>query len=79
MPVTSLKGGFPVRPILDLSGKRFGKLTVLRMADNNRTVDKTIKWVCKCDCGKTKIVVGKYLKRGNTKSCGCMMRGYKGE
>lgn len=52
----------------DLTGKRFGRLTVLEEAEpaNGR------RWLCRCDCGKERIVYGNSLKRGTTKSCGCL-------
>lgn len=33
---------------------------------------KRITWLCKCDCGKQKVVLGEDLKGGCTKSCGCI-------
>ena len=30
------------------------------------------KWLCRCDCGKEKIVLGTHLKSGSTKSCTCL-------
>lgn len=51
-------------------GDVFGRLTVLNpgpKANDGRTT-----WECKCACGNTKVVKGKYLKRGETKSCGCL-------
>lgn len=60
------------RPIPNLSGKTFGKLTVLYRADNH--VDskghKRAMWKCRCDCGNETIVSTTNLKRGNIKSCG---------
>ena len=53
---------------VDLTGKKFGKLTVLRKADNYK---KDIKWVCRCDCGNEVTVIGSHLKDGHTTSCGC--------
>lgn len=52
----------------DLTGKRFGKLTVIEYSHskNNRAM-----WKCKCDCGKECVVTGRYLTDGDTKSCGC--------
>ena len=52
----------------DLTGQKFGKLTVIERAPNQggRTA-----WLCKCDCGNEKIVISKSLKSGNTTSCGC--------
>jgi hypothetical protein len=52
-----------------LTGKKFGKLTVLEKVENKKQ-EKT-KWLCRCDCGKTKIIRGSSLTSGNTKSCGC--------
>lgn len=52
-----------------LIGQRFHSLTVISFAGvkNGRK-----KWQCQCDCGNSKIVAGKELKRGDTKSCGCL-------
>jgi len=55
--------------IQDLTGKKFNRLTVITRADN--TSSGMTCWVCKCDCGKQKIVAGKHLKSGKIKSCGC--------
>jgi hypothetical protein len=57
-----------MKNITDLSGKKFGKLTVVSLypsVDSVRTY-----WKCKCDCGRERIVVGANLKAGYTKSCG---------
>ena len=51
----------------DLSGQRFGRLTVLtRQYKSDR-----FQWVCQCDCGKTVFATKSELKNGQTKSCGC--------
>ena len=56
----------------DLTGKRFGNLTVIRKTDQkNRS---SYLWLCKCDCGKEKLVSSYSLKSGMTKSCGCLGR-----
>jgi hypothetical protein len=52
----------------DLTGQRFGRLIVLRYAEMR---DRRACWLCQCDCGKRKVVRGKSLRRGLTKSCGC--------
>lgn len=57
--------------IIDLSGQRFGKLTVL-CDDGNRSNTGQIRWKCMCDCGEITHVVGNKLKTGHTKSCGCL-------
>lgn len=49
-------------------GKRFGKLTVLREADFSSS---GMRYWCKCDCGKEKIIIGRNLRLKNQKSCGC--------
>lgn len=56
----------------DLTGRRFGRLTVKEMA--LRQPHAMIQWVCVCDCGQTTIVRTAALKNGNTKSCGCIHR-----
>ncbi len=52
---------------IDMTGKRFGKLTVI---EKGTTKNKRIKWICKCDCGKTLEVDGTLL-RIRQRSCGC--------
>lgn len=58
------------RPVVDLLGKRFGRLTVVGRGES--TKDKKAVWVCKCDCGNTKAVPASSLKSGHTRSCGCL-------
>ena len=55
--------------LIDLTNQRFGILTVLSRAENQ---GKTVMWNCRCDCGKQTIVSGNNLRRGHTKSCGCL-------
>lgn len=59
------------RKRIDLSGQRFGRLVVLNETDERSSVG-AIRWLCRCDCGKTCVVDGALLKRGARKSCGCM-------
>ena len=54
---------------VDLTGKQFGKLTVLYI-DTNKI--KHRYWVCKCSCGNTVSVSVYSLIKGVTKSCGCL-------
>jgi len=54
---------------IDLIGKKFSRLTVLKRMDNNKHRQST--WLCRCDCGKETIIIGRNLKNGNTQSCGC--------
>lgn len=55
--------------LIDLTGKKFGRLTVIE----RRGSDKygKVLWLCKCDCGNETVVRGNSLKRGLTTSCGC--------
>ncbi len=56
---------------IDLTGKIFYRLTVLKLAKprKNRTF-----WICKCKCGNEKEIESYALKTGKTKSCGCLRR-----
>lgn len=54
---------------LDLTGQKFGRLTVLSYAE---TRNGRARWLCRCDCGKEKTVDTASLKSGKTKSCGCL-------
>lgn len=57
----------------DLTGQRFGKLTVLRRADAPQDGKSAgDRWLCRCDCGGEATVLGANLVRGHTKSCGCL-------
>lgn len=55
---------------VDLTGKQFNFLTVLKRDEN--THKGNTRWLCRCVCGKETIVVGSKLKSGRTISCGCM-------
>ena len=62
-------------PKKDLTGQRFGRLTVLEIATPpNGRKRTTYKWLCKCDCGNTAIVSVNNLTKGGTQSCGCLQR-----
>ena len=56
----------------DLTGKRFGKLTVQFYAGK---VGRATLWSCDCDCGVAgKIILGGSLRSGKSNSCGCERR-----
>lgn len=59
-----------VNKYIDLTGKKFGKLTALEKCGNTKE-GKTI-WLCRCDCGKQIKVIGRDLRNGHTQSCGCL-------
>lgn len=56
--------------LLDLTGQKFGKLTVLQKTST--VGDKRVKWLCKCDCGTQIEVQSNNLTNGHTQSCGCI-------
>lgn len=51
----------------DLTGKIFGKLTVIKHMGNGN-------WLCNCECGNEQIVAGGDLNRGNKDNCGCLTK-----
>lgn len=55
---------------IDLTGRKFGRLTVIRRVGKRKGGD--IKWACECQCGQNIIVSANHLKDGHTKSCGCL-------
>lgn len=57
---------------IDLTGKRFGRLVVKSFAGKDK--HNNTLWLCKCDCGEVVNVTACDLKRGHTRSCGCLMR-----
>lgn len=56
----------------DLTGQRFGYLTVIRRAENAK--NHCTRFLCRCDCGKEIITLASSLKKGLTKSCGCLRK-----
>ena len=61
---------------LDLTGRKFGRLTVVSSAENAYRPNgkPRRRWNCVCDCGSEKIVYGENLTQGKTLSCGCMQK-----
>lgn len=58
------------RCMIDLTGRTFGRLTVIRYDHSKNGA----YWLCKCECGKTKVIKGTSLTKGETTSCGCKSR-----
>lgn len=63
--------------LIDLSGNKYGKLTVIQRDEQNSKQNKPM-WLCQCECGNKCIVNGESLKSGDTQSCGCLGKS-KGE
>ena len=62
---------------MDITGKRFGRLTAIRPTANHDTSGSII-WECKCECGATVHYSVNRLTRGSTLSCGCLYRDTRG-
>lgn len=58
--------------IIDLTGNRYGRWLVIELAD--KTNSNGMLYKCKCDCGMEKNVLGRSLKAGKSKSCGCWQK-----
>ena len=56
--------------VKDVTGQRFGRLSVIQRSGSTRSGIAT--WRCLCDCGRECVVEGAKLRKGNTKSCGCL-------
>ena len=55
--------------VKDLTGQQFDMLFVIERAGSNKRGRAT--WLCKCECGNEKIILGSSLIQRKTKSCGC--------
>lgn len=58
------------RPYLDETGNRYGRLTVLGKSPIQPTAHSY--WICRCECGTLVSVAGGCLRKGSTRSCGCL-------
>ena len=61
-------------PKVDLTGKKFGKLTVIKHDDSYSATKENgwkHKWICQCDCGNIVSIFASNLTRLHTTSCGC--------
>lgn len=56
---------------IDLTGQRFGRLTVEKRYRNN---NGRAQWLCYCDCGTVVVAQSYLLRKGLTRSCGCLRK-----
>jgi hypothetical protein len=56
----------------DLTGQRFGLLTVVEQAPG-RSANRSSLWACACDCGAERVMAATALRSGHTRSCGSGM------
>jgi len=54
--------------IVDLTGRVVGKLTVIELAESK---NGKLYWLCQCECGNSKVIIGAHLSGNRVKSCGC--------
>jgi hypothetical protein len=59
-------------PSKDETGARYGRLVILR--EDGRDKYKNTRWICACDCGNTKSILGMNFRKGMTTSCGCLQK-----
>jgi hypothetical protein len=53
-------------------GQKFNRLTVIKEEEKLRYKTSTVRrFLCRCDCGNEKIIIGAHLRSGKIKSCGC--------
>lgn len=57
--------------LIDMTGRRFGKLVVLGRDNPARHKDNQAYWVCQCDCGEQIVAEGYKLRHGSPRDCGC--------
>lgn len=67
------KDQIPVGAAEDLTGQKYGELTVLYRVLNNGST-RGAKWRCQCSCGNITDVLAANLKRNHTLSCGCQQK-----
>lgn len=60
-----------ISKLQDISNQKFGRLTAIKI--DHREPPKTY-WLCKCDCGNTKVADINQLTQGKIKSCGCLQK-----
>lgn len=59
---------------IDISGRRIGRLMVLGAVERRLQANgkKRLLWQCRCDCGSNIVAEGGHLRKGHTRSCGCL-------
>lgn len=71
------------RILIDITGNCYGKLVVIKRAENRVQPNGNVvaQWLCRCDCGNKKVIASAGLRYGKVKSCGCLWKkhGYSGE
>ena len=58
--------------VIDLTGKTFGRWSVVKRAENSP--QGQAMWLCRCECGNERAMLSILLRRGISRSCGCLHR-----
>ena len=58
-------------PAKDEIGRRYGCLVVMERKPWAGEARRRVYWICRCDCGRDKAILGDHLRSGATVSCGC--------
>lgn len=58
--------------VIDMTGQKCNRLLVLKRVKNDN--NGNAQWLCKCDCGRFRVVNGGRIRSGKTKSCGCLQK-----
>jgi hypothetical protein len=57
---------------LNMEGLQFARWTVIERGENDS--EGRVRWICKCVCGNTGLVLGKLLRNSHSRSCGCLLK-----
>lgn len=69
------QASFNMGVFIDLTGKRFGRWTVIKKTlTTGNGMKPCVHWECLCDCGETREVMASSLRSGVSQSCGCFQR-----
>nr|DAH73276.1 MAG TPA: hypothetical protein [Caudoviricetes sp.] len=60
-----------MRKVIDLIGKQYGRLTVIKYIGKDKY--NNAMWECRCSCGNTITIRGATLRDGKARSCGCLL------
>ena len=58
--------------MVNMTGKRYGRLVAIEFS--HKTERREYFWLFKCDCGNQKKINGSSVRKGVTKSCGCLSK-----
>lgn len=64
----------PCHRFIDITGQKFGRWTVLSLDSTNRETGRGTRWLCECECGTRKVIDGRKIREGSSRSCGCQVR-----